>query len=591
MCGIYGYLGIAEDFKFSEKELKIMASRLEHRGPDGIGYYCLEDEVGIGNVRLAIIDPEGGDQPFFSEDQNIVLVQNGEIFNFRDLKQELMDNGESFETHCDTEVLLKLYIKEGISFLSKLNGMFAIAIYHVAEKKLILARDRIGEKPLYFSNSENAFYFGSEIKAFLPYVSSDIDLTAIDAFLNLNYIPCPLTGFKSVRHVKPGHYIEVSKFGMKETEWWDLSYQKENKSWSESEWQEDFLKLMKDCVDKRLVSDVPFGAFLSGGVDSSTVVGFMSELLPKPVKTYTIGFPDKRFDESEYAEQASKRFNTEHKVEEVSYDIVDEWADFIYHCDKPHGDVSFLPMRKVAAIAAKDVKMVLTGDGADELFAGYDKYVSFEQERMHINKKSESFIEDLFSHISLFDSQSRRKLWKEEFLDEIDPQCSTKLFTEANQRVEHFDEINKMLYLEMRFLLSGNNLVKPDRMAMAESLETRAPFLDFRMMEFAFQTPGKFKLKNGDKKHLFKRAVIDLIGEDLSYRKKQMFTMPIGEWFKEALAGFCKEILLSESSKLNRYFKSNVIEKMLSDHISEVHNYTREIRALVSFELWLRRFH
>lgn len=588
MCGIFGFYAQTAGFSLPSGAMEDMAKTLHHRGPDGSGIFTNNNKAGIGNVRLAIIDPLGGEQPVYSDDGNVVLVQNGEIFNFRELKSALARQGHQFRTDCDTEVLLKLYLSEGIAFLDKLNGMFAIAIYHVDENRLILARDRIGEKPLYIAHSDDAMFFASEIKAFLPFIPNKVNLTAIDALLTLNYIPAPLTAFENVSHLRPGHYIEFSQNGITETEWWDLSSQTQNNGWDAAQWQAEFIDLMEDCVSARLVSDVPFGAFLSGGVDSSTVVGMMSAQMPEPVKTFTIGFPDKRFDESQYALTASQRFGTDHVVEQVSYDIVDEWSDFIYHCDQPHGDVSFLPMRKVSAIAAKDVKMVLTGDGADELFAGYEKYTAFIEKRQE--NADGDFLDELFPALTLFDDAGRKKLWKDVHQAKIDSTISKTMFRKSLTRVGHFDDINKMLYLEMKYLLSGNNLVKPDRMAMAESLETRAPFLDYRMMEFAFQTPGAFKLKDGDKKHLLKKAVVPLIGHDLAYRKKQMFTMPVGEWFKAELSTYCNKILLSAVSRLLEYFNFDVIKDMLKQHLSGEKNLTREIRVLISIELWLRRF-
>lgn len=591
MCGIFGYHTVDTEFKFPSEKLEMMAEKIKHRGPDGLGIYKKENVAAIGNVRLAIIDPEGGEQPFYSDDGSIILVQNGEIFNFRELKADLQNDGYEFKTDCDTEVLLNLYLRDGIDFLNKLNGMFALAIYHVEEHRLIIARDRIGEKPLYYAYSNGTLFFASEIKAFLPFIDKSIDFNAIDAFFNLNYIPPPLTGYKAVRHLNPGHYLEVINDQFSETLWWDLSVQKVRKWTTQDEWIEEFNELMTDCVDKRLVSDVPFGAFLSGGLDSSTVVGLMSQLMVEKVKTYTIGFPDKRFDESDYAEQAAVRFNTEHTMREVDYNIVEEWSDFIYHCDKPHGDVSFMPMRKVAEIASKDVKMVLTGDGADELFAGYEKYDSFINGNDTLNMDNATFVASMFKDFSLFSMEKRRALWKDEYWQKINPNTAETLFCNALKKVEHFDEINKMLYLEMRFLLSGNNLVKPDRMAMAESLETRAPFLDYRMMEFAFQTPGEYKLYEGNKKHLLKKAVAPLIGDNLAYRKKQMFTMPIGEWFKKTLFTYCEDLLLNENSKLLDYVNKEEVGRILECHMKEEENNTREIRALISFELWLRNFH
>ncbi len=586
MCGIYGFFEQSGKM-LSEGVLPAMASSLTHRGPDGVGFYYGK-HAGIGNVRLAIIDPEGGGQPFYSQDKRVVVVQNGEIFNYKKLKQELVESGVEFSTNSDTEVILHLYLKYGIECLHMLNGMFAIAIYEVDSNKLILARDRIGEKPLYYYHSEDAFYFASEIKAFQPYIKKKINYSALNAFLRLNYIPAPHTAYSNVYHVMPGHYMIITDEDVTQIEWWDLSSQKINHDISKGEWKEKFLGLLDDSVKLRLVSDVPFGAFLSGGVDSSSVVGLMSQHVNQAVKTYTIGFPDPRFDESAHAQEAATRFNTEHHCEIVGYDIVSDWADFIYFCDQPHGDVSFMPMRKVSSLAARDVKMVLTGDGADELFAGYEKYIPFLSRKDIEDLNSEEFLSGYLPSISMFTKDLCNELWKNEHKNNIQENLVESELKSALDRVSHFDAINKGLYLDMRYLLSGNNLVKPDRMAMSESLETRAPFLDYRMMEFAFQTPGSYKLYQQDKKHLFKQAVTPLIGENLAYRKKQMFTVPIGEWFKTELSKYCFDILLSENSKIGEIFNLDLIDSMLNKHIAGEENYTREIRALISIELWLR---
>ena len=586
MCGIYGFFQQSGK-AVSEEVLPAMARSLIHRGPDGVGFHYGE-HAGLGNVRLAIIDPEGGDQPFYSKDKNVVVVQNGEIFNYKQLKQELIESGVEFATDSDTEVILELYLKYGIECLHMLNGMFAIAIYEIDTNKLILARDRIGEKPLYYYHSDDTLYFASEIKAFQPYIKKEINYSAINAFLRLNYVPAPYTAYKNVYHLMPGNYMVITGDEVVETEWWDLSTQKINYDISKQDWKKEFLELLDDSVKLRLVSDVPFGAFLSGGVDSSSVVGLMAEHVHQPVKTYTIGFPDPRFDESAHAQEAATRFNTEHHCEIVGYDIVSDWSDFIRFCDQPHGDVSFMPMRKVSSLAARDVKMVLTGDGADELFAGYEKYVPYLSRNDIEDLSNEDFLNDYLPYLSMFSRDLCDELWREEHKGNIEKDLVETEFKETLDRVSHFDAINKGLYLDMKYLLSGNNLVKPDRMAMSESLETRAPFLDYRMMEFAFQTPGNYKLHEEDKKHLFKQAVTPLIGENLAYRKKQMFTVPIGEWFKAELSKYCFDILLSDESKIGQLFNPELIKTMLDKHMKEEENYTREIRALISIELWLR---
>jgi asparagine synthase (glutamine-hydrolysing) len=387
--------------------------------------------------------------------------------------------------------------------------------------------------------------------------------------------------------VRPGSYLKVGPDGVAEREWWNLADQRSRHFKSTESWQDECMELLDSAVSLRLVSDVPFGAFLSGGVDSSTIVGLMSKHLANPVKTFTIGFSDPRFDESSYARLASERFSTDHVCEIVNYDIVSDWDNFIRYCDQPHGDVSFMPMRKVAEVAARDVKMVLTGDGADELFAGYDKYVPLLGKESTIGRAD--FIEQYLPYIELFDRAQLQRLWRPEIAKRIDETCVDGMLFHAISRVEHFDDVNKALYLDMCFLLSGNNLVKPDRMAMSHSLETRAPFLDHRVMEFAFQTPGGMKLRGSDKKHYLKKAVAPLIGQELAYRKKQMFTMPIGEWFRNELRQYCGEMLLAQTSRVNEIFEPIVIDELLTDHLSGKRNRTREIRALISIELWLRQ--
>ncbi len=565
-----------------------MSVLLQHRGPDGNGFHCNE-RVGLGNVRLAILDPGNGEQPFNSDDGKVSVVQNGEIFNFRELRQELEKLNHSFFTDNDTEIILKAYLEWGIDFVPKLNGMFAIAICDERSNKFYLIRDRIGEKPLYYYQDNDLFLFASEIKALLPYIEKRVNVQALNDFLTLNYIPAPLTGFLGVFHVMPGTVMELGA-SPKTWRWWDLRNQKVDSSITEKEWIEEFNSLLHDATRLRLVSDVPFGAFLSGGVDSSSVVGTMSRIMDKPVRTYSIGFPDPRFDESRYAQEAARLFSTEHTNETVDYNIIGEWPKYIYFCDQPHGDVSFMPMRRVSELAARDVKMVLTGDGADELFAGYEKYAVFFEGETKAIGCSLKFYEKYSSTLRLFGLKTLDSIWKACYKDRVDFQRVDKEIQEYIMETEHYDNINKALLIDMQYLLAGNNLVKPDRMAMSHSLETRAPFLDYRMMEFAFRTPGEFKLKNGDKKYLFKKAVTPLIGQSLAYRKKQMFTVPIGEWFKTSLRSFCREILLSSESRVLEYFNKEVIELLVNDHLSQKRNNTREIRSLISLEYWLKEF-
>jgi asparagine synthase (glutamine-hydrolysing) len=589
MCGIFGYFD-SNKKTILPNTLKKMGDVIEHRGPDGYGcYHNQESAVALGNQRLAILDVEHGQQPFFSDDDSIIVVQNGEIFNHIELAKDLAADEHPCKTCCDTESILRLYERDGIDGVSKLNGMFAIAIYDKNIDTMYLIRDRVGEKPLYFSHDDGRVVFASEIKAILQAIDKKSpNLEAINQFLAFNYVPPPLTMFNGITHVMPGTYLKITNNSVEEFTWWDLSKIK-SKNQTESKWIEDFNSILDDAVRIRLRSDVPFGAFLSGGVDSSSVVGLMSKHLDTPVNTFCIGFDDPKYDESPFAQDAANRFGTKHVLEKVKSNMIDLWPMTTYHCDQPHGDISFLPTYRVAQLASKKVKMVLTGDGADELFAGYDKYKNF------FNATSDNLSEVDFQsaylrNISLFNEDSREELLSYGFknkLKGIDVSNITELLFQKSNK---FDRINQALYIDTMLLLPGNNLVKPDRMGMAVSIENRAPFLDYRMLSLAFSMPGKLKLKDGETKYLYKKAVTPLIGKELAYRKKQMFTVPVGEWFKTDLASMCEDLLLSKRAQARGLFNYDYVKKILRNHQDNVENNTREIRALMALEIWFREF-
>lgn len=589
MCGIFGYFD-SNKSSLADKTLADMGLVIQHRGPDEHGiFHDKTVGVALGNQRLSIIDVDHGKQPFVSDDGDIVVVQNGEIFNHIELTQELAESGYSCKTHCDTEVILKLYEREGIECISKLNGMFAIAIYDKRIDSLFLVKDRVGEKPLYFQNENGRTLFASEIKSILKATTTKVvDPNAINQFLAFNYVPPPLTMFKGVFHVKPGHWIKISRKGVAEHCWWDLA-SIEQIEHSENEWIESFNEILDDATRIRLRADVPFGAFLSGGVDSSSVVGMMSRHLKQPVRTFCIGFDDQKYDESAFAQEASNRFKTRHIMQKVEPNLINLWPMATYHCDQPHGDVSFLPTYKVAELASQDVKMVLTGDGADELFAGYDKYKTF-FENHDFQSPDDEFRKSYLNNILLFSDEKRLQLFSNDFLKQFGDVCVDDVVEPLYQKASKMDRINQALYLDTMLLLPGNNLVKPDRMGMAVSLENRAPFLDYRMMEFAFSMPGSLKLKHGETKYLYKKAVSELIGEHLAYRKKQMFTVPIGDWFKDDLADLCRDLLFSVQTQSRGIFNYDYVQLLFEDHLNGRENNTREIRALMALELWFRSF-
>ena len=604
MCGIFGYWSRARK-PLPDAALHSMAQKLLHRGPDDEGiWHQPQRGVAIGNRRLSIIDIGGGHQPFVSDDGQIAVVQNGEIFNYIELAAELRQQGVQLKTASDTEVILRLYEREGIACISKLNGMFAIAIDDAREDALYLVRDRIGVKPLYVLDDGEQVLFASEIKAIKAAQFSDrnralphslqgplaIDLVAIHHYLTFNYIPAPWTIYQGVKHVMPGTWMKFTRktgaMGVEVKRWWSLADQREQ-DFSFADWSEQFMAILDDATRIRLRADVPFGAFLSGGVDSSTIVGLMARHVSRPVKTFCIGFADPRYDESAFALQAAQRFGCDHTLEVAELNMLAQWPKVLYHLDQPHGDASFMPTLRVSELAAQHVKVVLTGDGGDELFAGYDKYAAFFARPDAQTLPAAAYQSQYFDSISLFSPEAKNALYQPKVRDQLAgidsfEQAALPWFDES----QHFDRVNQALYLDMQLLLSGNNLVKPDRMGMAVSIEARTPFLDYRMMEFAFRSRGVTKLSaEGDKKHWFKKAAAPLIGETLAHRKKQMFTVPVGDWFKGASYPWLKETL-QKSELLAEVFNAPSIDLMLESHLSGAANHTRALRALAALALW-----
>ena len=588
MCGIFGYY-TKQGNSIPEQDFDAMGHVISYRGPNGRGKTVFKG-VGIGNERLSIIDIEGGGQPFFSDDNQIALVQNGEIFNYVELAEELVTSGYSFRSHSDTEVILRLYERDGIAFVDRLNGMFAIAIHDRRQDCLYLIRDRMGVKPLYFYEDEHKVLFGSEIKCLLATgIRRELDLEAMHHLLTFNYVPPPLTAFKGIWHLPPGHWMKISQNGTEIKAWWSLARQPEEER-SEEAWKDEFLTTLEDATRLRLRADVPFGAFLSGGLDSSSIVAFMARHMKEPVQTFTIGFEDPRFDESAFAQVAATRFRTRHTMVSLSEDLTGLWPLTTYHCDQPHGDASFMPYYRVSELAAQHVTMVLTGDGGDELFGGYAKYAQFFRRAEAFSMPESNFQVAYHRHISVFSEREKMELYTEATASALSGANSHDVSRAHFRASSHLDRINQALYLDCMLLLPGNNLVKPDRMPMAASLEARNPFMDVRMVELAFRMPGKLKVRNGETRYLYKQAVRTLIGEELTFRKKQMFTVSIGEWFKDRLRNFAEEILLSTRTLNRGLFKQSSVRKLLEEHLSGTRDRTREIRLLISIELWARIF-
>jgi asparagine synthase (glutamine-hydrolysing) len=588
MCGIFGYWD-RDRRPLADAALGAMARALIHRGPDDEGIrHVPQRGVAIGNRRLSIIDLAGGHQPFVSDDGRIAVVQNGEIFNYVELAAELRAQGVRLDTNSDTEVLLRLYEREGLAFVHRLNGMFAIAIDDAREDALYLVRDRIGVKPLYVAEQGGRVLFASEIKSILQALPRrpELDLEGIHHYLTFNYVPAPWTVWQGIRHVMPGCWARLTRRGMEHGRWWNLAAQHEQVQ-DFDDWADEFMAILDDATRIRLRADVPWGAFLSGGVDSSTIVALMARHVQEPVRTFCIGFADPRFDESAYAAQAAQRFGCAHTSEIAELDMLERWPQVLHHLDQPHGDASFMPTLRVSELAARHVKVVLTGDGGDELFAGYEKYAEYFARPDAFTQDAATFQRGYFDAISLFSPAAKQALYRPEVARKLSGSDSFEAAARPwFEEAAHFGRVNQALYLDMQLLLSGNNLVKPDRMGMAVSIEARTPFLDWRMMEFAFRARGETKLSaDGDKKHWYKRAAAPLIGEDLAYRKKQMFTVPIGEWFRDRSHGWLRQTL-EGSELLRELFEPGVIERMLGQHRDGSANHTRELRALAALALW-----
>lgn len=589
MCGIFGYIGV-RSAPLDSALVERMGASIAYRGPDDSGIHFAA-HAALGNCRLSIIDVVGGHQPFYSADKRIVVVQNGEIFNYQELRRELAATGAQFATKSDTEVILRLYEQEGVSGLRRLNGMFAIAILDERSGEMFLVRDRVGVKPLYYGEHNGRLLFGSEIKALLAAgMPARADRAALDHFLTFNYVPLPFTAFAGIHHVMPGHYLRITRNGFEQIRWWSIADIQPQADRGEADWTEEFLATLDDAVRIRLRADVPFGAFLSGGVDSSTIVGLMARHVDRPIKTFCIGFNDPRFDESEFALAAARRFGTEHTSARVEVDIQSTWSKAIWHCDQPHGDASFMPTLRVSEIAARHVKVVLTGDGGDELFAGYDKYREFFARSAAHSLSDAEFRRAYTENITLFGRARKAALFNAAFKRSVDDVGADAIVGPLFDATGHFDRITQAMYIDTMQLLPGNNLVKPDRMGMACSIEARTPFLDYRMVELAFRMPGKLKLCDGITKYLYKKAVTSLIGRELAYRSKQMFTVPIGEWFRQDLYSMCRELLVASPTLVSEMFDIPALAVMIDDHRAGKVNYTREIRAILALEIWARAF-
>jgi asparagine synthase (glutamine-hydrolysing) len=623
MCGIAGFISQKDGISNNEREalLDAMCRVITHRGPDEQGM-MVDGEAALGMRRLSIIDLKSGQQPIYDESGNLVIVFNGEIYNFRELKAELENLGHRFKTNSDTETIVHAYEEFGADCLQYLRGMFAFAIWNKQKKELFIARDRVGKKPLYYSlTDEGEFVFGSELKVLLTHggIKCEIDLSALDAYLSFGYVPDPLCIFKNVRKLEPGHYLTFRDVKVETHSYWDFEY-KENPIRKEEDYIEELRALIKDAVNVRLISEVPLGAFLSGGVDSSAVVGNMSRLMDQPVKTFSIGFNEDSFSELKYARIAAEHFGTEHHEFIVTPDLCDIVDELVWHFDEPFADSSALPTYMVSKMARDYVTVVLSGDGGDELFAGYTRYVVDKKrgalERLpklirsgvlqtvsgmlphsapgknYLYNASLDAVDRYIDSVTSFSPLNKRSLYSSGLKQSLNGNSGVgeELFRKFASSVETGDPVDKLLYLDSKTYLPGDILTKVDRMSMAVSLEARVPLLDHKLIEFVTKIPAGLKLKGLDTKYIFKQAIKDLVPDSILNRPKQGFGVPINEWINVQLRDRIREDLLEKRTLERGYFEPEYIKLLLDEHERGRRDHSHALWVLWMLELWHRRF-
>jgi asparagine synthase (glutamine-hydrolysing) len=621
VCGIAGVIGRLEDVIDSE-DVHRMCQSIVHRGPDDEGIYA-QGNVGLGMRRLSIIDLAGGKQPIHNEDSTIWVVFNGEIYNFLELRRELEGRGHQFYTHSDTEVIVHLYEEVGADCVKKLRGMFAIALYDRPRKSLLLARDRLGKKPLHYALQNGQLLFGSEIKAILALHPelAEVDAEAILQYLYFSYIPDPRSAFQRIRKLPPGHLMEFRNGQASIRPYWDLPAYGTHPPISEDECLAEMERLLQEAVRIRLISDVPLGALLSGGVDSSIIVALMARASARPVKTFSIGFRAEQFNESEYARMVAQRFATDHHELVLEPDIEETLHYLSGMMEEPFGDSSMLPTYYVCRMARREVTVALSGDGGDELFAGYDRYlVAMERRRFDPFHR---YVGPIYRHrihgLLPSGTYGKNLAWNAS-LDERDRYLDSVSFLPALHRERHLfapeflkraqtlpdplldwrriydsapaqDRLSRLLYLDTKTYLSADILTKVDRMSMATSLEVRVPMLDHEFVEWVTSLPVEWKLRGGVRKYLLKKLAERLeIPTQLLHRRKQGFQLPLVEWMRDRSKAQFWGVLLEPRTLQRGYFKPAVVRSLIEEHLRGRRNRSGILWRMLVLELWHRNF-
>jgi asparagine synthase (glutamine-hydrolysing) len=621
MCGIAGVVSATRESNITEALVRHMNDQIVYRGPDDEGIY-VADGAGLGMRRLSIIDLSGGHQPVFNEDRNAWIVFNGEIYNFPELRPELERRGHRFYTKTDTEVIIHLYEEMGADCVTKLRGMFALAIYDKTKRKLILARDRLGKKPLHYALHNGNLYFGSEIKSILAVAPelAEVNSQALLEYLYYGYVPEPITAFKGIHKLPSGHLLEFENGEIRVRQYWDLPQYSTHAPKSEEECLEELEHRLFEATKMRLISDVPLGAFLSGGTDSSIVVGLMARASSRPVKTFSIGFKNDDFNESDYARIVAKKFETDHHEMILEPDVVQTVEHLTSSLEEPFGDSSMLPTYYVSQMARKHVTVALSGDGGDEMFAGYDRY------RIHADRQifekipgwaRKLYRDQIFPRLP--NSMQGRKFsynislpWQERYVDGLSflpaferemPMLSDdfraildrsddpgnvlrRRFAAAPAK----DPVSQILYVDTKTYMVDDILAKVDRMSMLNSLEVRVPILDHVFVEYVASLGPEWKLRGKQQKYIL-RKLAERVGvpREVLYRQKQGFSLPLVHWMRNELKDML--MVLVEPRTLERgYFQPSGVRKLMDDHLLRGKTMTGRLWRLLMFELWHRNF-
>ena len=625
MCGIVGVVHNSQK-PIERQTLELMNRQIFHRGPDEDGFY-LEENVGLAMRRLAIIDLAGGQQPIFNQNRTKAIVFNGEIYNFQELRQNLQELGHRFETNCDTEVIVHLYDRYGADCLQYLRGMFAFAIWDETDKSLFIARDRIGKKPLLYAHKPNGdLIFGSEFQALLahPAVGKTVDYAAINDYLSLAYIPAPQTAFAEIRKLAPGHWLRWRAGEIKIERYWQPDFSNKIKI-SEPEAEAETLRLIREAVRLRMISEVPLGAFLSGGVDSSIVTALMAQESSQPVKTFSIGFEERDYSELKYAKAVADHIGAEHHEFVVKPDALDVLPKLVEHYGEPYADESAIPTYYVARETRRHVTVALNGDGGDESFAGYERYAAMRfAEKYHRMPRfaRESIVEKLVDYVptselkrsrardlkrflraasqpraeryfhwmSQLDRETKSELLTEDFKRETAARDPGALLADWFQKANGAGIVDAAMLVDQHTYLPDDLLVKVDIASMANSLEARSPLLDHKVMEFAASLPENLKLRGATTKYLLKKIAAKLVPPAVIYRKKMGFGVPIAAWFRHELKDFAQATLLSEKALKRGIVKPAAVTELVRSHVAGERDHAFKIWNLLMLELWFERF-